>query len=82
MFSIIKRDRTENILFFFTVVRCGVLQDPLNGAIDCSDEDKYQSGCKYSCDGGYRLIGPKTRECELNRKWSGETPSCESICQY
>ncbi|KAG9338212.1 hypothetical protein JZ751_026965 [Albula glossodonta] len=32
----------------------------------------------YECSDGYKLWGSKTRVCQLNGKWSGSTPICDS----
>ena len=31
----------------------------------------------YSCDTSFRLIGMESRQCQENRTWSGEPPTCE-----
>ena len=33
----------------------------------------------YSCKEGYTLVGFEVRICQLDRKWSGLAPTCESM---
>eukprot|EP00118_Oscarella_pearsei_P023342 m.278886 g.278886 ORF g.278886 m.278886 type:complete len:1499 (+) comp40615_c0_seq6:5702-10198(+) len=55
---------------------CPVLPDLLNGNVD--DTAAYG---RYTCDAGYKLNGPETRECnEQTRSWTLYTPVCELAC--
>ena len=36
------------------------------------------STVSYSCPTGYRLVGPTVRQCQINRRWSGNLPQCNS----
>ena len=62
----------------YTVVNCGELGDPTNGAVNTSSGTTYLQTATYSCDAGYRLIGDVTRTCQLaNGMWSSSEPACE-----
>lgn len=66
----------------FAVVNCGAppsLTSPLNGDVEFMDTI-FLSTATYSCDTGYRLMGPIVRECQANGMWSGGTspPFCQS----
>ena len=39
----------------------------------------YRSVVRYLCDSGYRLEGPRTRECGENGTWTGLRPECTEI---
>ncbi|KAM3968462.1 locomotion-related protein hikaru genki [Aphomia sociella] len=39
----------------------------------------YGGRAVFQCSWGYRLVGPPGLECELDGKWSGETPICTPI---
>ena len=64
-----------------TVVDCGPLTDPVNGAVDTSSGTTYQETATYTCDPGYTLRGNATRTCQLTGRttgaWSSSAPYCE-----
>lgn len=31
---------------------------------------------EYSCNKGYKLVGPNERTCDRNGQWTGATPNC------
>lgn len=50
-----------------------------HGRVDTSDGFKYQAVAQYECEGGHRLVGPSSRECQENATWSGAEPVCEEV---
>lgn len=40
--------------------------------------NSYGGRAVFSCEWGYKLIGPPGLECELSGNWSGTLPKC--IC--
>uniref|UniRef100_A0A8D0KRF7 p-selectin n=1 Tax=Strix occidentalis caurina TaxID=311401 RepID=A0A8D0KRF7_STROC len=39
----------------------------------------FRSTCAFSCQTGFALTGPETRECTAAGTWTGDTPRCEAI---
>ncbi|XP_017262609.1 E-selectin-like [Kryptolebias marmoratus] len=67
-------------------VQCSALQDLENGFVSCEDQSKmrfsYKKSCSFSCDAGYRLVGPSRVTCTSAAEWSEKIPHCEAItCQ-
>jgi CUB/sushi domain-containing protein len=58
-----------------TVVDCGGLDTPLNGAKTCEDT-KYGKSCTFTCDAGHDMSGSVVRTCEASGVWSGSKTSC------
>ena len=59
-----------------TVVDCGSLPRPANGAVSLTNTT-YNSVATYSCNDGYNLMGDATRTCLASGSWSGTAPTCE-----
>ena len=59
------------------VIDCGTLSAPPNGAVDFSAGTVFGDKATYSCNSGYILKGPATRECQIDGEWSGEDPVCK-----
>ncbi|XP_023218660.1 sushi, von Willebrand factor type A, EGF and pentraxin domain-containing protein 1-like isoform X2 [Centruroides sculpturatus] len=59
-------------------VVCPIPTDPVNGRASYSSVT-YNSIVEYQCSHGYRLVGPKTRRCQADKKWEGDDPLCEEI---
>ena len=60
-------------------IRCDSLRDPQNGHISASSitpGTDLGSIAEYSCDDGYRLVGPRTRTCQANGQWTEESAVC------
>ena len=54
---------------------CYIQRDLDNGVVTV--EGTHQgSMAHYTCDDGYTLVGPATRECLITATWSGHTPVC------
>jgi CUB/sushi domain-containing protein len=58
---------------------CPDLDDPQNGDVDVDGPQRPGQIARYSCDGGFTLIGSNTRKCSSNGVWSGRAPICRSI---
>jgi len=58
---------------------CLTLRPPANGAVNVSDV-AVGSTAEYSCDGGFRLLGLKQRNCLQNGTWTGTEPTCMREC--
>uniref|UniRef100_H2Y7G0 Uncharacterized protein n=1 Tax=Ciona savignyi TaxID=51511 RepID=H2Y7G0_CIOSA len=60
-------------------IRCGVLDQPTNSTMVCSDEDKFESVCHFTCTPGYYRDGPSSTTCQADRTYSNELPTCQKI---
>ncbi|NXT72686.1 LYAM3 protein, partial [Chaetops frenatus] len=63
-------------------ITCPVLSAPEKGQIRCSHlhgDFTFGSTCAFSCQKGFVLIGPESRECTATGTWTGDTPHCEAI---
>ncbi len=60
-----------------TVVNCGALANPSNGAVDTSSGTTFMMTATYTCNTGYILIGGNTRTCGANGNWTPNAPTCE-----
>ena len=70
------------MVIFFVVV-CKHLDNLQNGQIKYSNlpatkERSYSVNTKaiFSCNGGYHLIGPKSRTCQPSGNWDRKSPRC------
>ncbi|XP_062437385.1 P-selectin-like isoform X3 [Rhea pennata] len=64
------------------VVTCPVLSAPDWGELSCSHlhgNFSFGSTCTYSCQTGFVLMGPQSRECTATGDWTGQPPQCEAI---
>ncbi|KAL5012580.1 hypothetical protein ScPMuIL_011131 [Solemya velum] len=64
-------------------VKCPSITFILNGQVTQENldgiKDDFDSEIAFSCDDGYRLVGPEKRRCLSNRLWSGTDVRCEEI---
>ena len=58
-----------------TVVNCGFLTNPSNGAVSTSSGTTFNQVATYSCDSGYMISGAATRTCQITG-WSLAPPTC------
>uniref|UniRef100_A0A8C0FKA7 Selectin P n=1 Tax=Bubo bubo TaxID=30461 RepID=A0A8C0FKA7_BUBBB len=61
-------------------ISCPVLSAPDRGELNCSHfhgDFNFRSTCAFSCQTGFALTGPETRECTAAGTWTGDTPRCE-----
>ena len=66
-------------------IDCGELVHPQNGEIVVTvtrEETDLDSTATYSCNTGYRLVGPTVRVCQENEEWTGIQPICECMYVY
>ncbi|XP_037777143.1 complement receptor type 2-like isoform X1 [Penaeus monodon] len=61
-----------------TPVQCDIPEDPENGKSTFTRRI-YNSVVSYKCDYSYMLVGPETRRCGPDKKWSGVQPQCKQI---
>ncbi|XP_059710818.1 P-selectin isoform X3 [Haemorhous mexicanus] len=63
-------------------IACPVLSAPEKGELNCSHlhgNFTYGSRCAFSCQKGFVLMGPESRECTATGTWTGDAPRCEAI---
>ncbi|KAM6077676.1 P-selectin-like isoform 5-T5 [Theristicus caerulescens] len=63
-------------------IACPVLSAPDRGEMNCSHlhgDFAFSSTCAFSCQMGFALTGPESRECTATGTWTGDTPRCEAI---
>ncbi|NXO64439.1 LYAM3 protein, partial [Phainopepla nitens] len=61
---------------------CPVLKAPDQGELNCSHlhgNFTFGSTCVLSCQTGFVLVGPESRECTATGTWTGDPPHCEAI---
>ncbi|XP_072789017.1 P-selectin isoform X6 [Taeniopygia guttata] len=65
-----------------TAVTCPVLRAPDQGELNCSHlhgDFSFGSTCAFSCQKGFVLMGPESRECTATGIWTGDAPRCEAV---
>ncbi|NXI03785.1 LYAM3 protein, partial [Pachycephala philippinensis] len=65
-----------------TAITCPVLSAPDQGEMHCSHlhgDFTFGSTCAFSCQMGFALMGPESRECTATGTWTGDVPRCEAI---
>uniref|UniRef100_A0A8U8BGD1 Uncharacterized protein n=1 Tax=Geospiza parvula TaxID=87175 RepID=A0A8U8BGD1_GEOPR len=63
-------------------VTCPVLRAPEKGELNCSHlhgDFTFGSTCAFSCQKGFVLKGPESRECTATGTWTGDATRCEAI---
>ncbi|KAM9619242.1 P-selectin-like isoform 12-T12 [Morphnus guianensis] len=63
-------------------ITCPVLSAPHRGHLNCSHvhgDFTFGSTCAFSCQTGFALTGPGSRECTAMGTWTGDAPRCEAI---
>lgn len=66
--------------FYFSAISCSVLSAPEYGELNCSHihgNFTFGSTCAFSCQPGFVLMGPQSRECMAKRTWTGDTSRCK-----
>lgn len=63
---------------FISAVLCPMLEELVNGRIECTNGNEYQSRCYYICDNDYKIAGGNSgiRVCLWQDFWSVEAPAC------
>uniref|UniRef100_A0A8C5NIC3 p-selectin n=1 Tax=Junco hyemalis TaxID=40217 RepID=A0A8C5NIC3_JUNHY len=62
-----------------TAVTCPVLRAPEKGELNCSHlhgDFTFGSTCAFSCQTGFVLKGPESRECTALGTWTGDAARC------
>ncbi|NXG13368.1 LYAM3 protein, partial [Grallaria varia] len=62
-------------------ITCPVLSAPDRGKLNCSHlhgDFAFGSTCAFSCQMGFALTGPESRECMATGVWTGGTPQCKA----
>lgn len=65
---------------FPTEVRCsGDTLQLEGGTVSCSEENLFQSKCRYMCDAGYQMVQgqSETTTCTPHQTWSSPPPTCQ-----
>ncbi|NXN98933.1 LYAM3 protein, partial [Rhinopomastus cyanomelas] len=65
-----------------TAITCPVLDAPHWGQLNCSHlhgDFTFGSTCTFSCQMGFVLEGPESRECTAAGTWTGDAPHCKAI---
>ena len=70
---------THDVSLFSTAVDCGTLTNPANGQVSYSGSTTFGQTATYRCNTGYNLVGGSSRTCQATRRWSGSTPTCQSM---
>ena len=65
------------MLYILIGINCGLLPDIANGKVAIAPDTRLGSTATYSCNAGFNLVGPATRQCQASGQWSGQEPSCE-----
>ncbi|NXW97601.1 LYAM3 protein, partial [Larus smithsonianus] len=63
-------------------IACPVLSAPDRGEVNCSHHHgdfAFGSTCAFSCQTGFVLMGPESRECTATGTWTGDAPRCEAV---
>ncbi|KFU91335.1 P-selectin, partial [Chaetura pelagica] len=63
-------------------ITCPVLSAPDWGELNCSHlhgDFAFGSTCSFSCQTGFVLMGPQSRECTATGTWTRESPHCEAV---
>ncbi len=64
---------------YSTAVDCGSLT-VLNGQVNTTSGNIFESKATYACDDGYTLNGTSIRICQANGTWSLKVPTCDCEC--
>ncbi|XP_032923852.1 P-selectin isoform X7 [Catharus ustulatus] len=63
-------------------IKCSALTAPKMGQAACSHlhgEFTFGSTCAFSCQKGFVLMGPESRECTAMGTWTGDPTQCKAI---
>ena len=68
-------------IFIFPVIRCGYPGHILNGHV-IGRSYLFGDVIHHSCRQGYKLDGPKSRQCTKSGHWSGKRPICRGSIDF
>ncbi|KAM7047053.1 P-selectin-like isoform 2-T3 [Acridotheres tristis] len=63
-------------------IKCSALTNPKMGQAACSHlhgDFTFGSTCAFSCQTGFVLMGPESRECTATGTWTGDATHCKAI---
>lgn len=66
----------NNYLITPVAIDCGLLSDPEYGKVDVTGTTA-RSVATYSCNKGFKIVGPATRVCLITGEWSRTAPTCQ-----
>ena len=65
----------NTVIYLTPTVSCPRLPNPPNGSVQYNSVD-VGALAEYSCDCGFKMVGPSDRVCRIDYSWSGEEPIC------
>ena len=68
-------------MFYFAVVDCGPLENPINGLVDTSAGTTFGNTSTYSCNLNFIVNGTSSRLCTAAGVWEGQPPVCVRKCK-
>ncbi|KAI8515762.1 hypothetical protein Bbelb_065750 [Branchiostoma belcheri] len=60
-----------------TAVQCPLVSPPTNGFVTGSNS--YGDVVSFTCEPGYKLVGPSSLTCLSDGTWNGKSPTCTAV---
>lgn len=67
----------DNFAFSFSAIQCEPPVEISNGALQVPKEIVVGSVVQYTCNPGYKMIGPNILTCSANGQFDALPPACE-----